>query len=420
MHLLTLSYIMQINMSSTQKTLQELSQSAVEELKNIQESIKIENESALLRDCFKFCQLLKENLSAKEYYELFLIIFDGLSIVENFLLSKPRRRQLYNESQFFPEMIPRQYVIITVGISLYKQTKDAFFLKDILDTVKGVQHPLRGLFLRYYLNKKVKDLLEENSLESIRFVMNNLSEMNSLWARIDLIEEREALKLTVGENIERLSILCIDKELYLKEIFPKCVEIINESDVSSQQYLLDCIVQAFPDEFHLQTSKEFMRMACNIQQDADIIEMVISSLSRLYSYLQETKQKIDENCYDYMKQFLTMISSSQNIENIKKKIEIHHVIIRFSTNSNIGIENIFHCLETCTIVLENEENKEEISSLLADILIFPLDVCLLKLIKSSSFHIIFFDLLEKDMIKVAQKIAENIHKENEYIDDLDF
>mmetsp|Transcript_14588 Transcript_14588/g.2390 ORF Transcript_14588/g.2390 Transcript_14588/m.2390 type:complete len:86 (-) Transcript_14588:1745-2002(-) len=85
---------------------------------------------------------------------------------------------------------------MTVG-SVYIQTKDLpakDLLKDMIEMAKGVQHPMRGLFVRYYLNKLCKDKLPDtgNTYEdhggrvedSIDFLLTNLGEMNRLWVRI--------------------------------------------------------------------------------------------------------------------------------------------------------------------------------------------------------------------------------------------
>lgn len=62
---------------------------------------------------------------------------------------------------------------------------------------RGVQHPLRGLFLRNYLLTSTKELIPDEPLanlnganskgdvnDSIEFVMTNFSEMNKLWVRM--------------------------------------------------------------------------------------------------------------------------------------------------------------------------------------------------------------------------------------------
>lgn len=69
---------------------------------------------------------------------------------------------------------------------------------------RGVQHPLRGLFLRNYLLQCVKNILPDRQLEvensennedglevgtvsdSIDFIHLNFSEMNKLWVRMQV------------------------------------------------------------------------------------------------------------------------------------------------------------------------------------------------------------------------------------------
>lgn len=70
---------------------------------------------------------------------------------------------LYESVQHAGSVIPRLYLLVTVGAA-YVKTKEApvkLILSDLLDMVKGVQHPTRGLFLRYYLLKMMKDLLPD-------------------------------------------------------------------------------------------------------------------------------------------------------------------------------------------------------------------------------------------------------------------
>ena len=70
---------------------------------------------------------------------------------------------LYESVQHAGSVIPRLYLLITVGAA-YVKTKEApvqAILSDLLDMVKGVQQPTRGLFLRYYLLKMMKDILPD-------------------------------------------------------------------------------------------------------------------------------------------------------------------------------------------------------------------------------------------------------------------
>lgn len=71
---------------------------------------------------------------------------------------------LYESVQHAQFIIPRLYLLITVG-SVYIETQEAKakeILSDLLECIKGVQNPLKGLFLRYYFLMLCKDKLPDN------------------------------------------------------------------------------------------------------------------------------------------------------------------------------------------------------------------------------------------------------------------
>ena len=112
-------------------------------------------------------------------------------------------------------------------------------MKDMLEMCRGVQHPLRGLFLRYYLMQSSREHLpvgdsdgpEGNLQVSIDFIITNFIEMNKLWVRLQhqghsrdrekRTQERKELQIVVGSTLVGLSQLDgIDKNYYRKSILP--------------------------------------------------------------------------------------------------------------------------------------------------------------------------------------------------------
>lgn len=62
----------------------------------------------------------------------------------------------------FPFLSPR-YLLVTVG-TVYMKTKEASrkdILKDLVEMCRGVQAPLRGLFLRNYLLQSTRNQLPD-------------------------------------------------------------------------------------------------------------------------------------------------------------------------------------------------------------------------------------------------------------------
>lgn len=125
--------------------------------------------------------------------------------------------------------------MVTVG-TVYMSVPEApvkEILKDMMEMCRGVQHPIRGLFLRYYLSGQSRDCLpigdsdgpEGNLTDSIHFVITNFIEMNKLWVRLQhqghsrerekRMKERQELQILIGSNLVRLSQLDgVDAETY--------------------------------------------------------------------------------------------------------------------------------------------------------------------------------------------------------------
>lgn len=94
------------------------------------------------------------------------IVGDLKELEDQFFERKKSGRKmadLYESVQQASRVLPRLYLMIAVG-TVYIETKEAQakeILTDVLEMSKGIQHPIRGLFLRYYMLKKMKDRLPD-------------------------------------------------------------------------------------------------------------------------------------------------------------------------------------------------------------------------------------------------------------------
>lgn len=243
-----------------------------------------------------------------------MAITDELRHLEQYLLDefqKGRRvADLYELVQYAGNIVPRLYLLITVGI-VYIKTNTSLkqsILRDLVEMCRGVQHPLRGLFLRSYLLQCTRNILpdtlelEEHGggtvYDSIDFVLMNFAEMNKLWVRQQhqghssekqqREKEREELKILVGTNLVRLSQLdSATLEIYSKLILPGILEqVVSCRDDIAQEYLMECIIQVFPDEFHLQTLDPFLKSCAQLQPKVNVKNIIISLIDRLAAYNQ--------------------------------------------------------------------------------------------------------------------------------------
>lgn len=218
---------------------------------------------------------------------------------------------LYEIVQYSEAIVPRLYLMITVGCAYIQMNKVPRIqaLQDMLEMCRGVQHPIRGLFLRHFLNLMIKNKLpegleksEEGCLtDAIEFMLVNFIEMNKLWVRMRFIGhsrdrsrrdvERKELKILVGTNLVRLCEMeNISLDIYKERVLPQLLEqIVWCDDQTAQEYLMEVIVQVFPDEFHLGTLGLYLQAAAKLNEQVSIRSIVTMLIERLTNYAKETK-----------------------------------------------------------------------------------------------------------------------------------
>ncbi|KAK7367269.1 hypothetical protein VNO80_09278 [Phaseolus coccineus] len=280
-----------------------------------------------LRDALKYsAQMLSElrtsKLSPHKYYELYMRAFDQLRKLEMFFEEEARRGcsiiDLYELVQHAGNILPRLYLLCTVG-SVYIKSKEApakDVLKDLVEMCRGIQHPVRGLFLRSYLSQVSRDKLPDIGSEyegdadtvadAVEFVLQNFTEMNKLWVRMQhqgparekekREKERSELRDLVGKNLHVLSqIEGVDLDMYKDVVLPRVLEqVVNCKDELAQFYLMDCIIQVFPDEYHLQTLDVLLGAYPQLQPSVDIKTVLSQLMERLSNYAASSAEVLPE------------------------------------------------------------------------------------------------------------------------------
>ncbi|KAG7560445.1 Armadillo-type fold [Arabidopsis thaliana x Arabidopsis arenosa] len=270
-----------------------------------------------LKDALKFsAQMLSElrtsKLSPHKYYELYIRVFNELGTLEIFFKEETGRgcsiAELYELVQHAGNILPRLYLLCTIG-SVYIKSKDVTatdILKDLVEMCRAVQHPLRGLFLRSYLAQVSRDKLPsigsdlegdgDAHMNALEFVLQNFTEMNKLWVRMQhqgpsrekdkREKERNELRDLVGKNLHVLSQLeGVDLGIYRDTVLPRILEqVVNCKDELAQCYLMDCIIQVFPDDFHLQTLDVLLGACPQLQPSVDIKTVLSGLMERLSNY----------------------------------------------------------------------------------------------------------------------------------------
>ena len=241
-----------------------------------------------------------------------------------------------------------------------KEAKSKEILKDLVELCKGVQHPTRGLFLRSYLCQRSKGLLPDTGSEfqdvlgggdvndAIDFLQCNFVEMNKLWVRMQhqgtardrekREVERQQLQDLVGRNLTYLSQLDgLDFELYSTRVLPRVLEqVVNCKDGIAQQYLMQCVIQGFPDAFHLGTMDALLAALPDLQPEVKVHVVMSSLLDRLAKYAQSDsevlKALLDMNAFEKFKEAIAKVLFAQPSMASADKIEMFVALMNFTGN----------------------------------------------------------------------------------------
>merc|ERR1719336_1596263 len=303
-------------------------------------------------------ELRTSKLFPTKYYELYINVTNELHHLESYIEDNYKRlvvksteddqdasaaeewlTQIYEEVQYRPNIVPRLYLLVTVGSVRVKvnrdPTKQMEVLYDLVEMTKGVQHPTRGLFLRNYLSQVAREYLpdlddpteERNEAvkKAIEFVLINFGEMTRLWVRMQhqgavrdrsrREKERLQLRMLVGTNLRRLSELqSVGLKVYKDQVLVKLTEqIVKCKDRIAQEYLMDCIIHVFTDEYHMATLDTFLSTCGKLHSSCSVKNIIEALMNRLSNFASESPAVFQkEDVFPKFQQYCGQIVAKPN------------------------------------------------------------------------------------------------------------
>jgi vacuolar protein sorting-associated protein 35 len=250
--------------------------------------------------------------------------------------------------------------------------------------------------------------------------------MNRLWIRMQHSgakdkarreSDRHELNLVVGENLVRLSSLeGVDLATYKSSVLPKLLDIIQScKDAVSQQYLMDCIIQVFTDEYHLQTLEKILDACTTLNPNVDVKTIIIALMDRLSRYAKVQRNEIEAvdkqiNIFGLFKKSINKLLEEQGVTGeLKKLIELQVAFLRFSIETYPDrVDYVNAILELCVKILQLQPGKsitEDCLKSVVKLLVIPLDV-LAHSIFGLSHYPALMQYLSPPLLKtVAKKIV---------------
>ena len=450
---------MSLNSEEEEKILDQKIKSVKSCIYQINNQIEKNNLRFCLKEIYNLLMELRtKDLSPKNYFQLFNQVLDEMLYVENYFKDEIRRgrkiKDLYDSVQQAQTLLPRIYLLITVGSIYMENNKNSCrkIIFDLLSLVKGIQDPIRGLFTRYYLLKMIKEKLPDKNNEyegingkfedSLKFILQNLEEMNNLWIRlknnkneelnIKLENERDELKSLIGENITRLSSLNgLNEEIYENQVLPNLISIIlSNKDKLSQEYIMGCLIYAFPDEFNMKCMNKILDTFYKMNKEVDKINLFINLMDKLSKFFIKNNdnseiKKIIDNTYDLLKNgvknLIEQESSNDKID-LKNILQLLCSFLNFTINccpNNEKIINTNYSLKLTKDFLNNYSNSltNDCLKLINNILCIPLNSNEINIFQLQELNDLmkFLDFNSRENISI--KIIESfVNNKNEKID----
>lgn len=226
--------------------------------------------------------------------------------------------------------------------------------------------------------------------DSVEFILNNLFEMNRLWIRIQHMpgdksketkrrreRERNELRILVGSNLNRLSQLeGISAHTYGSKILPRVLEeVASCRDPLAQAYLMDCIIQVFPDEFHLETLEVFLGVIPRLRDKVNVRTILNNMMERLLHYYKDdllVNDEVDTNdvkrtmavhSFDMFEACVQRVFEARGM-NIPPKdvVRLQGSLLNYTLKIAPGnIDHISRCIGQCARELETLQEQKKAS-----------------------------------------------------------
>eukprot|EP00929_Paragymnodinium_shiwhaense_P094362 TRINITY_DN54892_c0_g1_i1.p1 TRINITY_DN54892_c0_g1~~TRINITY_DN54892_c0_g1_i1.p1 ORF type:complete len:875 (-),score=205.46 TRINITY_DN54892_c0_g1_i1:56-2680(-) len=294
-------------------------------------------------------ELRSSKLLPENYYKVYSLVSWELHAVAAFLQQTKRHGKsltsLYDLVQHEGNVLTRLYMMITV-VSVLLPSCDAVegenLLEDMCSMLSAVQHPIRGLFIRYYMLQVTKDKVARvcGGHSAICVLLANFREAANLWVRLRGVGEsaacgsrqvssgavaettgeskkeadflaaaevqgltkqpqqqpvrdrisktQQSLQLLVSAHLVQIARLpVLTAEMHAELILPEVLRLATGDDPAGQAHLLQCFVDSFPDEYHAFTVERILGACLQLHWVVDLRVLLRTLLQGLTSHLHK-------------------------------------------------------------------------------------------------------------------------------------
>ena len=176
-------------------------------------------------------------------------------------------------------------------------------------------------------------------------------------------KERNDLRMLVGTNLVRLSQLeGVDAQIYSEVILPRVLEQVSGcKDTMAQSYLMDCLIQVFPDEFHLATLETFLTTCTQLKEKVNIRTILQNMMNRLSNFSDGNADRIpaDLKAFTLFNDCITKVLEEKTNIELAEILRLQTALMTFALKCYPGrLDYVNHCLGMCASVLSETKTAD--------------------------------------------------------------
>jgi len=223
------------------------------------------------------------------------------------------------------------------------------------------------------------------------------------------------LKVLIGTNLVRLSHLDgVDVNMYKETVLPSILEqVSNCNDTIAQSYLMDCIIQVFPDEFHLATLEAFLSTCSTLKNKVNVRAILEALMDRLANYCNGNPELMppEIGAFQIFNQQIAKILEVREKTTLLEILRIQTALLNFAFKCYPNrIDFMNHCFELCGHVLSGRESSldQSVIEQVEKLLSVPLSSLALRVLELSQFSNLLSYLPWYNRKKVARVLLKGI------------
>ena len=186
----------------------------------------------------------------------------------------------------------------------------------------------------------------------------------------------------------------------------------------SHQFLIECLINSFPDEFHLATLQPLLEGISKLHKDVDIKTTIITLLDRLSEVAKEDDTKIFVVIQKYIEEIFVRFNSKME-SNLFIQVSLLNFCIKCYPKQT---ENINSILESSVNLIKRsrEENlNPECMRILVKLLSVPLDTLSLRILEMPQYPILLKYMAFGSRRTVSLRIVKAVFKAKRKLDNLE-